>query len=171
MSSLTLRTVSGSELPIPGFDPWFAEPDDPAVSVMTDFRERASVTVPQTLRIDVALEHMKHAGVRSAFAVDEQRRVVGLITAYDITGDAPVRHMQDHRIRRHEVMVSDLMQDVAHWRVVEMRDIERATVESVARLFDETRLTHIPVVETDDRGARRLRGMLSGARVRRLLSR
>jgi hypothetical protein len=67
--------------------------------------------------------------------------------------------------------VRDLAQRVGDWREADIRDIERATVAGVARLFDDTHLTHIPVMETLEGGERRLRGLLSAAKVRRLLSR
>jgi CBS domain-containing protein len=139
---------------------------------MTDFRERASVTVSETATIDAALEHMKHNGVRCAFAIDEARRAVaGLITAYDIMSEKPMRHMQAMASPRREVLVRDIMHGVPDWLVVDIKDVEQATVASVSRLFDETRLTHIPVTETGEHGEQRLRGLLSGARVRRLLAR
>jgi CBS domain-containing protein len=130
------------------------------------------VTVSETSTIDAALEHMKHNGVRCAFAIDEARRVVvGLITAYDIMSEKPMRHMQTMASPRREVQVRDIMHNVAEWLVVDIRDIEQATVASVSRLFDATRLTHIPVMETGEHGEQRLRGLLSGAKVTRLLSR
>ena len=70
MSALSLRSVSSQSLQIPGADPWHAAPNDPALSVMTDFRERPSVTIAETATIDAALDHMKHNGVRCAFATD-----------------------------------------------------------------------------------------------------
>ena len=172
MSTLSLRTVTSRDLNIPGADPWYAAPGDPALSVMTDFRERASVTVAETTTIDAALEHMKHNGVRCAFVVDEKRRVVvGLITAYVILSETPMRHMQSTESPRREVLVHDMMQGIADWRVADIRDIEQATVASVSRVFGETGLTHIPVMETSDAGEQRLRGLLSAAKVKRLLSR
>lgn len=172
MAALPLRKVPKPELPIPGTDPWFAAPGDPALTVMTDFRERTSVTVAQKAPIDAALEHMKHAGVRSAFVIDDQRRVVtGLITAYDIMGDKPVRHVQDQKSRHQDVRVGDIMVPLAELPSVDIRDVESATVAAVADLFDRTGHTHLPVVESDGRGEPRLRGLLSAARVRRLLAR
>jgi CBS domain-containing protein len=139
-SFLKLRTTCDSDLQIPGADPWHAAQNDPALSVMTDFRVRASVTVADTATIDEAIEHMKHNGVRCAFAIDETRHlVVSLITSYGIMGDKPIRYTQ-------------------------------ATVADVSELFDLTRLTHIAVMEIGQRGARRLRGLLSGSKLRRLLS-
>jgi CBS domain-containing protein len=138
---------------------------------MTDFRERASVTIAETATIDAALEHMKHNGVRCAFAIDEARRVViGLITAYDIMSEKPMRHMQSMASPRREVQVRDIMHGVGDWRVLDIKDVEQVTVASVARLFEETGLTHVPVMETGELGEQRLRGLLSGAKVRRLLA-
>jgi CBS domain-containing protein len=170
MPNLAVHAVTSKSLRIPGSDPWFADPGDPALSVMTDFREHASVTVAETATIDAALEHMKHNGVRCAFAIDEQRRVVvGLVTAYDIMSEKPMRHMQSMASPRRDVLVRDIMQGIAEWRVVDIKDIEQATVAAVSRLFEQTRLTHIPVMEADEGGEQRLRGLLSGAKVRRLL--
>jgi hypothetical protein len=172
MHALKLGSVENRHLQVPGTDPWFAAPNDPALSVMTDFRERASVTVADSSTIDAALEHMKHTGVRCAFAIDPSRKgVVGLITAYDIMSEKPMRHMQAVEAPRHEVLVKDIMLPVAEWRVANIRDIEQATVASVARLFDDSGLTHIAVMESSDGGEQRLRGLLSAAKVRRLLSR
>ena len=172
MTTLSLRNISSRSLHIPGADPWHAAPNDPALSVMTDFRERASVTIAETAAIDAALEHMKHNGVRCAFAIDEARRaVVGLITAYDIMSEKPMRHMQSTASPRREVQVRDVMHGVSDWRVLDIKDIEQATVAAVSRLFEETGLTHVPVMETGELGEQRLRGLLSGAKVRRLLSR
>ena len=172
MSKLTLSPLTTTRLQIPGADRWYANPGDPALSVMTDFRERSSVTVSEALPIDAALEHMKHTGVRCAFAVDEpQRAVVGLITAYDIMGEKPMRHMQATSTARLHILVKDLMTRLPEWQVVDVKLVERHTVAAVARLFDESMLTHVIVTEADEQGTQRLRGILSASKVRRLLSR
>jgi CBS domain containing-hemolysin-like protein len=169
---LTLKSLADASLPVPGTDPWYADPADPALTVMTDFRERASITVPLAATIDAALDHMKHTGVRCAFALDEQAgSVVGLVTAYDITGDTLMRYMQTALTPRSEVLVRDLMQPIAAWRVAEIDEVSRASVGDVRRMFDESGLSHVPVMERDEDGLPRLRGLLSAARVRRLLSR
>ncbi len=172
MPALSLRPNSASSIQVPGSDPWHANPNDPALSVITDFRERASVTVSETDSIDAALEHMKHTGVRCAFAVDSDRSVVvGMITAYDISSEKPMRVMQSLNTKRSDILVRDLMQRMSDWRVLHIEDLERATVGAIGRLFDESRLTHIPVMEKNIQGESRLRGLLSSAKVKRLLAR
>jgi CBS domain-containing protein len=171
MKMLSLTAITNPRLRIPGADPWHADPQDPALSVMTDFRERASVTVSETALIDEALEHMKHTGVRCAFAIDDQRRVVvGLITAYDITGEKPMQYMQSAAMPRREVLVRDIMQKISELRAANIKEIERVTVAAVSNLLSEKRLTHVPVMETGESGEQRLRGLLSAAKVKRLLS-
>jgi CBS domain-containing protein len=172
MSILSLTLVGNSTLQVPGFEPWYANPQDPALTVMTDFRERASVTVPDTAAIDQALEHMRHTGVRCAFAIDVRTWVVvGLITAYDITGERPMQYMQSRAMSRREVLVRDIMQAISDCRVADIKQIELATVAAVLNMFASNRLTHVPVMETTESGEQRLRGLLSAAKVKRLLSR
>jgi len=168
MSHLSLHKLPVDTLNVPGTEPWHAEPTEPAVTVMTDFRERASVTIAETVSIDAALVHMRHAGVRSAFAIDEERHVVvGLITAYDITSEKPLLAVHTPRS---QVLVRDLMQRISDWAVVDYADLERTTVAAVAQLFTEAGISHIPVVETDAHGKWVLRGLLSAARIKKLLA-
>lgn len=171
MTADTLKRLENEDLPVPGADPWFVHSDDAAVSVMTDFRERASITISETTPIDVALENMKHAGVRCAFVTNALRRVIGLITAYDIVGEAPIRFMQLVGVQRTGVLVSDVMVKLENWRVLELRDLEKMTVGSLCNMFELTKLTHIPVMESNAGAASELRGLLSAAKLRRVMVR
>jgi CBS domain-containing protein len=96
--------------------------------------------------------------------------VVGLITAYDITSEKPTRHVQAVAGKRGDVLVRDIMLRIQDWKVVDINAIEHAKVAAVARIFDESQLSHIPVVEQSEKGEPRLRGLLSAARVKRLLA-
>jgi hypothetical protein len=68
------------------------------------------------------------------------------------------------------VLVRDIMQEISELRVADFKQIERATVADVFKLFTQRRLTHVPVMETGEAGEQRLRGLLSAAKVKRLLS-
>jgi CBS-domain-containing membrane protein len=169
-AQLKLKTIQGESLPIPGAEPWYASESDPALLAMIDYRSRSSVTVLQDATIDEALEHLKHAGVRCAFVVDKKRNVVvGMVTAYDISGEKPQKHMHFTELKRNDVQVKDIMQKIADWRVADIKDIEQSTVGGVLAIFNETGLTHLPVMETTENGEQHLRGLLSFAKVKRLL--
>ncbi len=141
---------------------------------MTDFHERGMVTVEPSAQVDSALEVMKHAGVRSAFVMDETRqRVVGLITAYDIMGEKPLRFLQTmggnyRSTSRREVQVRDIMEPAEEWMVSRLEDVDGATVEAVLDAFQKARRTHIAVVEGVPGEIPRLRGVFSAAKILRL---
>ncbi len=164
----------GSILAAPRNGQWRVEPRDAARSVMTDFQERGIVTVQPRLQVDAALEAMKHAGVRSAFVVDDERRkVLGLITAYDIMGEKPLRHLQavgcTHlTCTRDDVLVQDIMERAEDWMVARLEDVDGATVGSMLDVFQKTGRTHIAVVESAEGKEPRLRGVFSGAKILRL---
>lgn len=167
---LKLRSIQVDSLPIPGHEPWYVRPTDPALSVMIDFRSRSSVTVSETAPLDEALGHMKHTGVRCAFVIDEKKSaVVGMITAYDILGEKPQQHMHLTGIGRDDVLVRDIMQKISDWRVANIKDIEQSTVGDVLEVFMKTGVTHLPVTGTMEGNEQRLRGLLSFAKVKRLL--
>jgi CBS domain-containing protein len=169
-SSLKLKSVQSGSLPIPGFEPWYVSATDPALSVMIDFRSRSSVTVSEIAPLDDALEHMKHAGVRCAFVVDEKNTsVVGMITAYDMLGEKRQQHMHFTGVGHDDVLVKDIMQKIIDWRVTDIKDIEKSAVGDILEMFNETGVTHLPVMETTDNNEQRLRGLLSFAKVKRLL--
>ncbi len=46
---------------------------------------------------------------------------------------------------------------------------EQSTVEDILEVFNETGVTHLPVMETTESNEQRLRGLLSFAKVKRLL--
>jgi CBS domain containing-hemolysin-like protein len=164
---LELRAMK-SPLAAPVSGAWRVELDAPARSVMTDFTEHSMITVINSLNVDAALEHMKHAGTRSAFVIDDRDgTVLGLVTAYDIMGEKPMMHMQLQGGTRADVTVEDIMDPVTEWHVAAFADLATATVESILATFQAIGRTHLAVVE-DTPGGPRLRGVFSSAKLLRL---
>lgn len=169
-AKLKLKSVQCDSLPIPGDEPWYVGKTDQALLVMIDFRSRHPVTVSANAPIDEALEHLKHTGVRCVFVVDQKKKsVVGMITAYDISGEKPQQHMHFTGVSRNEVLVKDIMLKIADWQVADIKDVEQATVGDIFEVFKETGVTHLPVMEATENGEQRLRGLFSFAKVKRLL--
>jgi len=169
MAKKTLELITvRSTLAAPHSGNWRVELEDPARSVMTDFNEHSIISVAPTQQIDEALEVMRHAGVRSAFVMDDKRStVLGLITAYDIMGEKPIRHLQVEGGAREDVIVSDIMDRAGDWHVARLSEVDRATVGVVLDTFQKLGHTHLPVVEEDGKELR-LRGVLSAAKLLRL---
>jgi CBS-domain-containing membrane protein len=157
------------ELAPPQTGTWQVKLEDTARTVMTDFNEHNIVTVRAEQQIDEALEHMRHTGVRAAFVLDAARsRVLGLVTAYDIMGEKPMRFTLEMGTAREQVVVGDIMEAAADWKVLQLADIDRANVAAVLDVFKRSRRTHLPVMEPAEGGGWRVRGVLSSAKVLRL---
>lgn len=168
MNKLELGSIDGALAP-PQTGAWQVGLDDPARSVMTDFNEHGIVSVRSDQPIDAALEHMRHAGVRSAFVLDESRsQVLGLITAYDIMGEKPLRFAQEMVMAREELLVRHLMESTVDWSVLRLDDVDRANVAAVLDAFKRCGRTHLPVVAAEAGGRWRLRGVFSSAKLLRL---
>jgi CBS domain-containing protein len=165
---LELVSLTG-RLDPPQTGAWQVALSDPARGVMTDFHEHGLVSVRADEQIDAALDHMRHAGVRSAFVLDEPReRVLGLITAYDIMGEKPLRYAQEMLAAREDMLVRHLMESTVDWEVLRLGDVERASVAAVLDAFKRSRRTHLPVIAEDAGGRTRLRGVFSSAKLLRL---
>jgi CBS domain-containing protein len=167
---LTLFQLQTS-LATPQNGTWQVGLSDPARTVMTDFHEKSMVTVDYRLQVDNALELMRHAGVRSAFVLDEARTsILGLITAFDIMGEKPLRHLQLVGGSREEVLVSDIMDRAGGWEVAKLEDVDRAHVSAILDTFARNGRTHLAVVDLDPDPSKgpRLRGLFSAAKLLRL---
>jgi CBS-domain-containing membrane protein len=168
MAKLEVQSLDGELIP-PQTGTWQVKLSDAARTVMTDFSEHGIVSVRSSQQIDDALEHMRHAGVRSAFVLDEPRtRVLGLITAYDIMGEKPLRYAQEMAAQREDLLVRHLMESAVDWSVLRLEDIERSTVADVLDAFKRCHRTHLPVIARDVSGRARLSGVFSSAKLLRL---
>lgn len=172
-TTLALKTVNQQLLP-PVQGAWHVDLSAPARSVMTDFNERSMVTVNDSTQVDAALDMMRHAQTRSAFVVDGKRtRVLGFVTAYDISGEKPMLHLQSvgctHlTCSRDDVRVSDIMDRVEDWQVLDMRDVESANVRTILETMSKAGRTHLAAIETVPGQQSRLRGAFSAAKLLRL---
>jgi CBS domain-containing protein len=138
---------------------------------MTDFKQRAPVTVESNATIGQALATMMHSGVRLLFVLDAGSRLVGLVSSYDIQGEKPMRYLQSqgftHRTSRHDdVRVGDIMEPTDAWHVLSFDQVCRATVADIVSTFKQTGRSHLVVIEPGD-GPRRyvVRGLISATHV------
>jgi CBS domain-containing protein len=170
MTTRTLEMISlTTELAAPLTGNWSVKLEDPARSVMTDFTEQSLISVNSSLQVDQALEHMKHAQTRSAFVTDAAKKsIVGLITAYEIMGERPIRFVQLNGGAREEVLVADIMDRSSDWQVARLSDVDRVNVAMLLATFQKTGRTHIAVIEEDEGKPPRLRGVFSAAKILRL---
>jgi CBS-domain-containing membrane protein len=143
--------------------------EDPAVNVMTDFKSVTAVIVLSGDGVDEAHRRMIQRGVRLLLVVDQNRRVVGVITAADILGEKPMQVIGHRGIRREELTVRDVMTPQAALEVLDLETIRTARVGHILATLKRSGRQHALVVEHDSRGAQTLRGIFSATQIARQL--
>ena len=142
-------------------------PDDPAVLAITDFTRETPITVDEDRPIDAALEDMIRFGVR-ALLVLRDRRIVGLITSYDIQGERPLQFLQNSTYEHHrDVRVGHIMTPWNELLSLDWEAVRHARAGELREVLRRVGRTHLLLIE---RGADRrsvVRGLASRARFER----
>jgi CBS-domain-containing membrane protein len=143
--------------------------DDAAVSVMTDLtRVTAVIILPGDLA-DEAHRRMVQRGVRLLLVINQDRKVLGIVTATDILGEKPVMAATQRAIRRGEVLVKDIMTPQERLEVLSMSDVSASKVGHIVSTLQRTGRQHAMVVDTDAKGRQTVRGLFSATQIARQL--
>jgi CBS-domain-containing membrane protein len=108
--------------------------------------------------------------VRALF-VYQDHHIVGVITSYDIQGERPMQFLQSSNYTHHrDIRVADVMTSWQNLLALSWEDIQSMRAGDLLRVFIDTGLTHILVVEHDRRQATVVvRALVSRARLERQL--
>lgn len=139
--------------------------DNPAIDVMTDFNVVEPKTINPETAIDDALEQMKKQGVRLLLVIDEQKEIIGVITAKDIQGEKPIKIVQETQAARAEIRVKDIMTPQPLISVLNMVSVQEAQVGHIVQTLHELKRQHTLVVEVDERAKQIVRGMFSTSQI------
>jgi CBS domain containing-hemolysin-like protein len=143
--------------------------DDAAVSVMTDFTRVTAVIILPGDPVDEAHRRMIQRAVRLLLVVDQDRKVVGLITATDILGEKPVLVGSQRGLRREEVMVRDIMTPQERLEVLDMADVRAAKVGHIVATLRKSGRQHAMVADRDPGARQTVRGLFSATQIARQL--
>jgi CBS domain-containing protein len=143
--------------------------DDPALSVMTDLRRVTAVIVLPGDTVDEAHARMIQRGVRLLLVVDQNRKVLGIITASELLGEKPVQVASERGIRREEISVRDVMTPHERLEVLDLADLRAAKVGHIVTTLHKAGRQHALVAERDARGQQTVVGLFSATQIARQL--
>ncbi len=141
----------------------------PALHVMTDFGAVTAVIILSGDTLGEAHRRMIQRGVRLLLVVDQDRRVVGVITATDILGEKPMRAVTQRGIHREELLVRDVMTPQEMLEVLDMTAVRTARVGHVVATLKRAGRQHMIVVERNAAGRQNVRGLFSSTQIARQL--
>lgn len=144
--------------------------DDPAVSVMTDLKSVSVVNVRAMSTVDKANAKMIRYGVRSLLVLDEDDKVVGILTAVDVLGEKPVNFLRNMGGTHADILVRDIMTPQRELEVLRLEDVHHARVGNIVATLDKAGRQHALVVEDSADGSQTIRGLFSSTQIARQLA-
>ena len=141
---------------------------DSALLALTDFRKEYPMTVPPDRMMDDALADMKQVGVQALLVThddldEDDHRVLGLITQYDIERKNPHRFPGGPPRPLNCLKVLDVMTTWTELSLVRYDSLIDLTVGDLFERFQGSGLTHLLVIETRIDDTAVARGLISRA--------
>ncbi|MDP2240026.1 MAG: CBS domain-containing protein [Burkholderiales bacterium] len=143
--------------------------DDPALQVLTDFKRVTAIIVLAGDTVDEAHSRMIKRSVRLLLVVNQERKVVGVITANDILGEKPMQVIAQRGIRREELLVRDVMTPQERLQVLGLDELSSAKVGHIVATLKAAGRQHALVVDIDGKERQTVRGMFSATQIARQL--
>jgi CBS domain-containing protein len=143
--------------------------EEPALAVMTDLRALGAVIILSGDSVEEAHRRMIQRGVRLLLVVDQNRQVVGVITASDILGEKPMQAVTQRGIRREELLVRDIMTAQGQLEAIDLENVRASRVGHVVATLKQSGRQHAVVVERDAAGRHVVRGLFSATQIARQL--
>ena len=143
--------------------------DSPGSDVMTDLTRITAVIVLAGDTVDEAHRRMIQRGVRLLLVVDQDRKVMGVITANDVSGEKPVQIAVQQGLHRDEVLVRNVMTPRANLQVLDMDKVRASKVGHIVATLKQAGRQHTLVVDRGEKGDLRLRGIFSTTQIFRQL--
>jgi CBS domain-containing protein len=164
------RLHSGARHHQPDKAPERVRVNSPALSVMTDLKQIPAATIDLEAPVDAANRFMIRRGVRLLLVSDEERRVLGLITANDVLGEKPVKFALERGIKRQEIRVRDIMIPCELLEVLPYADLVHAEVGHIVATLQRAGRQHALVSDMGADGkTETVRGIFSASQIARQL--
>jgi CBS-domain-containing membrane protein len=142
---------------------------NPATDVMTDLSKVSVVIARATMPMDKANTKMVKYGVRMLLVLDDNEEMAGLITANDIQGEKPMRHMQHMGGTFADIMVRDIMTPRRELEVMNIQDVKNAKVGNIVATLKKVHRQHAIVVSEATDGGQTVCGLFSITQIARQL--
>ncbi|WP_148863689.1 CBS domain-containing protein [Marinobacter fonticola] len=146
-------------------------PDDPAIAVMRDFREKPPETIGSDMPITEARTLMKLADAPLKLVTNRSEEFIGLIALKDILGKKALAQAHAMGTSLGDVQVKDIMARANQFPSVHMRHLANVRIGDVVETFNQAQTDHFLVFEDDENypGRTRLRGLISSSLIARHL--
>lgn len=107
--------------------------DDPAASVMIDFKHNKPVTIGPDEPISHAINEMKVSSVHMLLVTNENDQMIGIIDTEDLMGEKPIKIMQQRNMQRGDLLVKMVMTNHADILALSTETLHYAKVGNIIK--------------------------------------
>lgn len=143
--------------------------DSPALQVMTDLRKVVAVTTGPDVNIDTANQQMMSSEVRLLLVTNERGQVIGLITANDILGERPMKHLQRTGGKHADILVRHIMTPRERLEALDIKDVAHARVGDIVTTLTNVGRQHALAISIIPGGEQSICGIFSSTQIGRQL--
>ena len=124
--------------------------DDPALSVMSDFRVETPRLIVHNASMDDALNEMKIRGVHLLWVCDDNDAILGVIASEDLLGEKPIQLMQQSRVDRSNVTVKMLMTPLSLMVALDSQRVQKSRVGNIVNTLRDLSQHYALVVHCEE---------------------
>lgn len=140
--------------------------DSPALEAMTDLRRVTALTVERTNTLASTRERMRKLGVRMLLVTGATGAVMGVITVTDLDSERPAKIAAKTGEQVDELLVQDIMTLRGRIEVLQLADVEKASVGQILSSLREAGRRHALVLDSEpDREQHLICGIFSLTRL------
>lgn len=121
--------------------------EDPAIDALQNFEVTPPFCVNKNTPIPIAGDEMKICQVHELIVLDDERHMIGLITAEDVLGEKAIKVAQEKRIQRAEVPVRYVMTPRENLVVLNYSDLAIARVGHIIATLHAHKKHHALVIK------------------------
>ncbi|PVY69996.1 CBS domain protein [Tamilnaduibacter salinus] len=145
--------------------------EDPARSVMTDFRDQRPPVISENMDVGDARLRMKMADSALKLVVNGAGDCIGLVTLKDVLGRKAMARAYRMGMSLEDVNVRDIMQPIGQLPAIDIRALKDARVGDLVSTFNKAHAEHMLVVDrqSQDPALAGLRGLISASHITRRL--
>lgn len=144
--------------------------DDPAISVMRDFHQSRPNLTSAHVSMDEALNEMKVTGCHMLMVIDDENRLLGLLSTEDILGEKPIQIMTKSRLERSKITAKMIMTPLKDVELFSFKSIQRARVGNIVVTMKARHTHYALVIENPaDSDEPVIRGLLNTSQISKQL--
>jgi hypothetical protein len=143
---------------------------DPATTAMMDFANNPPLTFDKTAPMMMARRAMEARSIPFVFVLNAEQQVTGFLSLKHILSEEPIKMIEEDRVMRSEVLISNVMTSLAEIPTIDSTKLELAKVGHILKTLEHAQSECILVVDhTAQHDKKSLRGIFLLSDLNKLL--